>query len=139
MLLDTGVEIVSRIRMAWVLRKVQLFHLREYVKYYFADFVRKGGTPPPFTDKIFAKKKVTDLGGTPPSPFTNISPKNVLEKVLKIVFWAQKHPILVQKIGYGFGGYPPPPLYGFFSEKISSKSAKNGDFCPKNTCFWSKK
>ena len=34
------------------------------------------------------------------------------------MFFAQKHLILVQKIGYGFGGYPPPPLYGFFfSEK----------------------
>ena len=31
--------------------------LGEGVKYYFADFVRKGGTPPPFTDKIFAEKK----------------------------------------------------------------------------------
>ena len=25
----------------------------------------RGVPPPPFTDKIFAKKKVTDLGGTP--------------------------------------------------------------------------
>ena len=74
------------------------FGVREDIKYYFADFVRKGGTPPPFTDKIFSKKKVTDLGGT-----------------------------------------PPPPLYGHSPEKSSSKSAKNGDFCPKNTCFWSKK
>ena len=47
-----------------VLRKYD--ELREDFKYYFADFVRKGGTPPPFTDKIFSKKKVTDLGGTPP-------------------------------------------------------------------------
>ena len=44
-----------------------------------------------------------------------------------------------QKKGYGFGGYPPPPLYGHSPEKSSLKSAKNGDFCPKNTCFWSKK
>ena len=29
-----------------------------------------------------------------------------------MVFFAQKHLILVKKIGYGFGGYPPPPLYG---------------------------
>ena len=29
-----------------------LQQLREPFKYYFADFVRKGGTPPPFTDKI---------------------------------------------------------------------------------------
>ena len=52
-------------------------NLREDFKYYFADFVRKGGPPPPFTDKIFSKKKVTDLGGTPP-PFTDIPPKNPL-------------------------------------------------------------
>ena len=39
--------------------------LRGGVKYYFADFVRKGGTPPPFTDFFFGKKGVTDLGGTP--------------------------------------------------------------------------
>ena len=37
-----------------------------------------GGTPPPpFTDKIFGKKGVTDLGGTPP-PFT--------DKIRKVVF-----------------------------------------------------
>ena len=37
-----------------------------------------GGTPlPPFTDKIFGKKGVTDLGGPPP-PFT--------EKIRKVVF-----------------------------------------------------
>ena len=54
------------------------FRFRENFKYYFADFVRKGGTPPPFTDKIFAKKKVTDLGSTPPPPFTDIPQKNVL-------------------------------------------------------------
>ena len=71
--------------------------IREGVKYYFADFVRKGGPPPPFTDKIFAKKKLR--------------------------IW----------------GVPPLPLYGHSPEKCSSKSAKNGVFCPKNTCFWSKK
>ena len=37
-----------------------------------------GGTPPPFTDKIFGKKGVTDLGGTPPPPFT--------DKIRKVVF-----------------------------------------------------
>ena len=36
-----------------------------------------GGTPlPPFTDNIFGKKGVTDLGGTP--PFT--------DKIRKVVF-----------------------------------------------------
>ena len=86
--------------------------LREGVKYYFADFVRKGGTPLP--------------------PFTDFSPKKILQKGLKIVFFAQKTPnfgpknrlriwgvppspplriFFQQKGGYGFGGYPPP-LYG---------------------------
>ena len=38
-----------------------------------------GGTPlPPFTDKIFGKKGVTDLGGTPPPPLT--------DKIRKVVF-----------------------------------------------------
>ena len=47
-----------------------LFYVRKDFKYYFADFVRKGGTPPPppFTDKIFGKKGVTDLGDTPLPP-----------------------------------------------------------------------
>ena len=30
-------------------------YVREGVKYYFADFVRKGGTPPPFTDIFLLK------------------------------------------------------------------------------------
>ena len=29
-----------------------------------------GGYPPPFTDKIFSEKGITDYGGYPP-PFTN--------------------------------------------------------------------
>ena len=34
------------------------------------------------------------------------------------MFFAKKNLILVQVIGYEFGGYPPPLLYGFFfSEK----------------------
>ena len=81
--------------------------LREMVKYYFADFV----------------------------PFTDIPPKNFLQKVLKMVFFAQKTPVFGPKNrlwiwgvpplplygqkfwhkgGYGFGGYPPPP----FTDKI---------------------
>ena len=39
--------------------KVQI-NWREDIKYYFADFVCKGGTLPPFKDKKFAQKKVTD-------------------------------------------------------------------------------
>ena len=56
--------------------------IKEVVKYYFADFVRKGGTPPPFTDKIFANKIVTDLGGTPP-PFTDKTRKVVFDSFPK--------------------------------------------------------
>ena len=52
--------------------------LREEVKYYFANFVRKGSNPP--------------------SP-------------LWTIFWKER--------SYGFGGYPPPPLYGFPPKKIS--------------------
>ena len=37
-----------------------------------------------------------------------------------------------QKKGYGFGGYPPLPLYGHSPENFSSKSAKSG-------VFWAKK
>ena len=32
-------------------------------------------------------------------------------------FLRKKHLILVQKIGYGFGGYPRPPVYGIFFGK----------------------
>ena len=41
--------------------------LREAVKYYFADFVRKGGTPPPLRTKFSAKKELWNWG-VPPSP-----------------------------------------------------------------------
>ena len=41
--------------------------IREEVKYYFADFVRKGGTPPPLRTKFLPKKNYV-LGGTPPPP-----------------------------------------------------------------------
>ena len=33
------------------------------------------------------------------------------------MFLLKKHLILVQKIGYGFRGYPSPPIYGFFWQK----------------------
>ena len=36
--------------------------MREDIKYYFADCVRKGDTPPPLTDKMFAKENY-ELGG----------------------------------------------------------------------------
>ena len=65
--------------------------IRENFKYFFADFVRKGGSPPPFTDFFSGKEGVTDLGGTPPPLFTDIPPKNVLQKVLKMVFLPKKY------------------------------------------------
>ena len=69
---------------------LQSFRLRGDIKYYFADFVRKGGTPPPLYEQNFRQQKVTD-----------ISLKICLQKGLKIVFFAKKKtPILVQKIGY---------------------------------------
>ena len=54
--------------------------IREDFKYYFADFVRKGVPPRPFTDKIFAKKKVTDLGGTPLPPPLRTFPRKMFFK-----------------------------------------------------------
>ena len=60
--------------------------------------------PPPFTDKIFDKKGVVDLGGTPLPPYMDISPKIFLQKGLKFVFFAQKTPDFGQK-----NRYPPNP------------------------------
>ena len=92
------------------------------------------GVPPPLQN-LFGKKGVTDLGGTPLPPFTDFSPKKILQQGLKIVFFAQKTPdfgpknmlriwgvpfsppvrIFFQQKGvYGFGGFPPPP----FTDKI---------------------
>ena len=53
------------LKIVFFAQKTLVFGPREGVKYYFADFVRKGGTPPPLWTK-FSPKKVTDLGGTPP-------------------------------------------------------------------------
>ena len=53
--------------------------------------IRAKGTPPPFTDKIFGKKGVTDLGGHLPPFFKDFSLKIFLQKVLQIVFFAQKN------------------------------------------------
>ena len=67
----------------------KLAKLREAVKYYFADFVRKWGTPPVY-GFFFGKKGVTDLGGTPLPPFTDFSPKIFLQKELIMVFLLKK-------------------------------------------------
>ena len=64
--------------------------LREMVKYYFADFV----------------------------PFTDIPPKNFLQKVLKMVFFAQKTPVFGPKNRLRIWGVPPPSP---FTDKIFGK------------------
>ena len=65
--------------LAWT-KSISEIRLREVVKYYFADFVRKGGTPPPFTDKIFAKKKLRIWGVPPPPPLRTFPPIIVFKK-----------------------------------------------------------
>ena len=63
---------------------------RETIKNYFADFVPKGGSPPPFTD---------------------FSPKIFLQKGLKMVFFAQKTPDFGPKNRLRIWGVPlPSPL-----------------------------
>ena len=87
-------------------------NLSEAIKYYFADFVRKGGTPPPLRTKFSAKKELRNWG-VPPSPPLRIFPRKFsFKKGKKLCFLLKKHLFLVKNIGYGFGGYPPPPLYG---------------------------
>ena len=49
--------------------------------------------------------------GTPP-PFKDFSPKFFLQKVLQIVFFAQKTPDFGKKNTLRICGVPPPPLYG---------------------------
>ena len=69
---------------------------------------------------LFGKKGVTDLGGTPLPPFTDFSQNVFLQKRLKIVFFAKKKktPEFGPKIGYGFGGYPPPPQWANFGLQV---------------------
>ena len=49
--------------------------IREAFKNVLAEFVRKGGTPPPtpLTENHFAKKTLAERGGTPPSPLQKIT------------------------------------------------------------------
>merc|ERR1719397_2314472 len=87
--------------------------LRGNFKYYFADFVRKGGTPPPLRTKFSPKKRLR-IRGVPPPPFTDIPPKNLLKKVLKMVIFAQKTPVFGPKNRLRIWGVLPPP----FTDKI---------------------
>ena len=48
--------------------------IREDIKYYFADFVRKGGPPPPLYGQNVRQKKFR-IRGVPPPPFTDKSAK----------------------------------------------------------------
>ena len=59
------------------------------------------------------------MEGTPAPPFTEFSPEICLQKGLKIVFFAQKQLILVQKKVMDLGGTPLPPFtdFLFFGEK----------------------
>ena len=54
--------------------------LREVVKYYFADFVRKGGTPPPLRTKFLPKKKLRIWGVPPPPPLRTFPRKMFFKK-----------------------------------------------------------
>ena len=84
---------------------------REGVKYYFADFVRKGGTPtpPPLYGFFFRQGGSYGFGGYPPPPFTDFSPKkNSLKRAKNGVF---KTPdFFSAKRGLRIWGVPPPPL-----------------------------
>ena len=53
--------------------------IRGDVKYYFADFVRKGGTPPPLQTKVSLKNRLRILG-VPPSPPLQTFPRNFFFK-----------------------------------------------------------
>ena len=53
--------------------------LREDFKYYFADFVRKGGTPPPLQTK-FSQKKRLRIWGVPPLPPLRTFPRKMFFK-----------------------------------------------------------
>ena len=59
--------------------------LRGDIKYYFADFVRNGGTPPLFTDKICIKSYGFE-GSTPPSPLRTFPKKMSSKRAENCVF-----------------------------------------------------
>ena len=53
--------------------------LRENFKYYFADFVRKGGSPPPLRTKFSPKKRLR-IRGVPPPPLRTFPRKIFFKK-----------------------------------------------------------
>ena len=54
--------------------------VREVVKYYFADFVRKGGTPPPPLRTKFSPKNKLRIWGVPPLPPLRTFPRKMFFK-----------------------------------------------------------
>ena len=67
--------------MVFFAQKRLVFGPREGVKYYFADFIRKGGTPPPLFGQNFRQKKLRIWGVLPPPPLQTFRRKN-----FKVVF-----------------------------------------------------
>ena len=65
--------------------------IREVVKYYFADFVRKGGTPPPLYGFFFRQGGSYGFGGYPPPPLYGFFPENFSSKRAKNGVFAQKN------------------------------------------------
>ena len=108
--------------------------LREGVKYYFADFVRKGGGGTPQICNLFLDQNQVFFEQK--TPFLALFEET--DKICKVVFDGPPGgpPPLTeffwQKRSYRFGEYPPPPVYGFFPKNLSF-FAKNCVFCSKNT------
>ena len=92
-------------------RLLQQRCLREGVKYYFADFVRKGGGTPQLRNPLFAEKKSVKGGrGVPPKSVTYFLDQN------QVFFWAKNtifspfwRKFFGEKSVKGGRGYPPNP------------------------------
>ena len=110
-------------------------NLREEVKYYFADLIRKGGTPSPFSDKNFAKKKLR-IRGVPPLPLCGHLPEIFSSKRAKNGVFYPKNTCFLSKKRLRIRGVPPLPLYGHSAEIFSSKRAKNCVFLPQKNLFF---
>ena len=74
----------------WEFHQIRFWNkIREAVKNYLADIVRKGGTP--LTDNHFSKKPLAERGGTTPSPLTESPPSfsgNFFLKGPKMMFFS---------------------------------------------------
>ena len=102
----------------------------EPFKYYFADFVRKGGTPPLY-GFFFRQKRSYGFGGYPPPLYGYF----FAQKCLKMVFFAQKHLFFGKKKLRIWG---VPPFTDFFPGKKGVTDLGGTplppftDFSPKN-------